>query len=211
MKSKMRNNFFSILRDLFLLLLITVLLPVYLFLSLLIVLFSGWPVFYTQERTGLNGKKFRIYKYRTMIKGADKKQKILKKINEADGPVFKIRNDPRLTKIGKFLSHSGLDELPQLFNVLKGDMNLIGPRPLPVFEAEKIIKKYKFKREEIKPGILSPWVLNGYHSLPFKNWMESDLSYIKNKSFLYDLKVSCRSILFLIKLFFESVKESLGW
>jgi lipopolysaccharide/colanic/teichoic acid biosynthesis glycosyltransferase len=207
----MRKIFSFIVKDLLLLFLIIVLLPVFFFLSFLIVLFSGWPVFYTQERTGLNGKKFKIYKFRTMVNGADKKQKKLLKRNEVDGPVFKIRNDPRFTKIGRFLSHSGLDELPQLFNVLKGEMNLIGPRPLPVFEAKRIAMKYKFKREKIKPGILSPWVLSGYHSLPFKSWMESDLSYIKSKSFLYDFRFGWKSIFFLIRLFFKSIKESLDW
>jgi lipopolysaccharide/colanic/teichoic acid biosynthesis glycosyltransferase len=207
----MRKKMFSILKYLILILLIIVLLPVYLFLSFLVILFSGWPVFYTQERIGLNGERFRIYKFRTMVKGADRKQGKLKNANEANGPVFKIRNDPRLTKIGKFLSHSGLDELPQLFNVLKGDMNLVGPRPLPVSEAGKISKKYKFKREMVRPGILSPWLLDGYHRLSFDTWMKSDLDYVKNKSFIYDLKISYKSIFFLMRLFFESFKESLGW
>jgi len=201
---------FSILKYLILILLIIVLLPVYLFLSFLVILFSGYPVFYVQKRIGLNGKIFRIYKFRTMVKNANKKQIKLKYLNEANGPVFKIRNDPRLTKIGKFLSHSGLDELPQLFNVLKGDMNLVGPRPLPVYEAKKINKKYKFKREKVRPGILSPWILGGYHRLLFDEWMKSDIAYIKSKSFIYDLKIIFKSVIFLIRLFLGTVKESFG-
>lgn len=208
-KSKPERIMVSIVRDLFLVVLIILLLPVYLILSVLIYLFSGWPVFYVQKRVGLEGRVFKIYKFRTMVNGAEVKQKDLRKINEVDGPVFKIRNDPRLTGIGKFLSHSGLDELPQFFNVLKGDMNLIGPRPLPVSEAEKIGKKYKSKREKVRPGILSPWILNGYHRLPFDEWMKSDISYIKKKSLIYDLRISFRSIFFFFRLILETIKETL--
>jgi lipopolysaccharide/colanic/teichoic acid biosynthesis glycosyltransferase len=207
--SVIKKSVFSILRFLFLVLLIIVLLPVYLILSLLVLLFSGYPVFYSQYRIGMNGKKFKIYKFRTMVDKAEKDQQKLKHLNEADGPVFKIRNDPRLTGIGKFLSHSGLDELPQLFNVLKGDMCLVGPRPLPVDEAKKIKVKYRIKRESVKPGMLSPWILNGYHRLSFDDWMESDISYIENKSFPYDLKIFFESFLFSIDLFFKTIKETL--
>lgn len=188
---------------------ILVLLPVYLILSLLILCFSGLPIFYRQYRTGLNGKKFEIYKFRTMVKNAEGDQQRLSYLNEADGPVFKIRNDPRLTGVGKFLSHSGLDELPQIFNVLKGDMNLVGPRPLPVSEAKKIKKEVRVKRESIKPGVLSPWILNGYHRLSFDNWMESDVMYVEDKSFFFDLKIFLKSFLFLVKLFFKTIKETL--
>jgi lipopolysaccharide/colanic/teichoic acid biosynthesis glycosyltransferase len=204
-----KKNIFSIFKCLFLVLLILVLSPVYLVLSLLIFCFSGSPVFYKQYRTGLNGKKFKIYKFRTMVDNAEDDQQRLNYLNEADGPVFKIRNDPRLTGIGKFLSHSGLDELPQIFNVLKGDMCLVGPRPLPVDEAKKIKVKYRIKRESVKPGMLSPWILNGYHRLSFDDWMESDISYIENKSFPYDLKIFFESFLFSIDLFFKTIKETL--
>ena len=208
-KRQKRIMLFSILKFLFFAVVVILLLPVYVFLSLLIFLSSGWPVFFVQKRVGKDGLVFQIYKFRTMINGAEKKQIGLKKVNEADGPVFKIRNDPRYTKIGKFLSHSGLDELPQLFNVLKGEMNFIGPRPLPVEEEKKINKKYRKKRSSVKPGILSPWVLNGYHKLPFNEWMKSDLDYVKNESFIYDMKIVGKSAIFLIKLFFETIQESL--
>ncbi len=200
---------FSILKYLFLVLLIIVLSPVYLFLSLLIFCMSGLPVFYIQKRIGLNGREFKLYKFRTMVVNAEKDQQKLAYLNEADGPVFKIRNDPRLTGVGKFLSHSGLDELPQFLNILIGDMNLIGPRPLPVSEANKINIKYRHRRESIKPGLLSPWILNGYHRLSFDDWMKSDISYIKNKSFSYDTKIFLKSIYFLINLFFKTMKEIL--
>ena len=202
-----KKTIFSIFKYLSLIVLIFVSLPIYLILSLLILCFSGLPIFYKQYRTGLNGKKFKIYKFRTMVNGAEKDQQKLKYLNEADGPVFKIRNDPRLTNIGKFLSHSGLDELPQIFNILKGDMNLIGPRPLPVSEAKKIKKDVRTKRESVKPGILSPWILEGCHQLSFDDWMKSDISYIKNRSLKNDLNILFRSFLFAIRLLVRTIKE----
>lgn len=146
-----------------------------------------------------------MYKFRTMKIGADKEQEKLKKMNEADGPVFKIKNDPRFTRIGIFLSHSGLDELPQLFNVVKGEMNLIGPRPLPVAEAKAISKKYKVIRETVRPGIISPWVVSGYHSLTFEEWMKSDMNYIKNWSLQNDFLLLIKGICALKKIIFEEV------
>lgn len=178
--------------------------PVYLILSLSVLFFSGWPVFFIQKRVGYKGKIFKLYKFRTMNVGADKEQEKLKKINEADGPVFKIKEDPRFTKIGAFLSHCGLDELPQLFNVLKGEMKIVGPRPLPVDEAKLIEKKYR-TRESVKPGIISPWVIEGYHNLTFEQWMKSDLNYIKNKSFKNDLILLIRGILVLKDLIIKEI------
>jgi len=207
--SMIKKMIFSMPKYLFLILFIIVLLPVYLILSLLVFCLSGFPIFFVQDRVGLNGKKFKLYKFRTMIYDAEKYQQNLKYLNEADGPVFKIKNDPRLTNIGRFLSHSGLDELPQLFNILKGEMNLIGPRPLPILEAKKINLKYKLQRESIKPGLFSPWVLDGYHRLSFDEWMKNDIFYIKNKSFIYDLKIFWKLFIFSFKLFFSAFKEIL--
>lgn len=187
--------------------LILVLSPVYIILSFLVLAFSGWPVFYTQKRVGLNGKTFWLYKFRTMVNGAEEQQGDLRCLNEASGPVFKIRNDPRFTKIGRLLSHSGLDELPQLFNVLKGEMNFVGPRPLPISEEKKIDKKYRKQRKSIRPGIMSPWIFDGYHSLSFNDWMKSDMEYIKNRSFVYDLNIFFRSFVFLVGLLFGTIRE----
>ena len=143
---------------------------------------------------------FKIYKFRTMVNGAEKmKEKMMDK-NEANGPVFKIKNDPRLTKIGLFLCHTGLDELPQLLNIVNGEMVFIGPRPLPVNEAKQIEIKYKKDRESVFPGLISPWILNGYHKMSFKNWMETDLDYIKMKSFKYDSKLIIKSVCFVADL-----------
>lgn len=179
--------------------------PLMTLLAFLVGIFSGWPVFFCQDRVGYKGKVFRIIKFRTMKNGADKLKEDIKNLNEADGPVFKIKNDPRLTNIGKFLFHSGLDEMPQFMNMLKGEMSLVGPRPLPIDEEEKIETKYRFLRQGVKPGIVSPWILDGYHRMKFTDWMKSDLNYIENKTFLSDLKIIFRSGVLVGKLFLEEL------
>ncbi len=167
--------------------------------AILIALVDGFPVFYRQRRIGLRGKPFTMYKFRTMVVGADGLQKKYVRQNEADGPVFKIRDDPRFTRTGRFLSHTGLDELPQLINVIRGEMALFGPRPLPTAEADKLTK-WQQKRHRTKPGIMSPWVLEGYHSRPFDEWMKSDIRYAKEKSLWYDFVLFGRSAVFVGKL-----------
>lgn len=179
-------------------------LPVQITIYIGILIFSGFPVIFTQKRIGLNGKQFVMFKFRTMRNGAEKLQSKYAPLNEVRGPVFKIHNDPRFTRMGKFLSHCGLDELPQLFNVLKGDMSLIGPRPLPVSEAAKLSPQAQ-KRQKIKPGIISPWILNGYHSQAFTSWMKSDIEYLDHKKFTYDLQLFLKSFWLLCQLF---VKET---
>lgn len=146
-----------------------------------------------------------MYKFRTMTRGADKLQFKYKNKNEVDGPVFKIRNDPRFTKIGGFLSHTGLDELPQLLNIVRGEMEFVGPRPLPVEEYMQIEKKYRI-RSVVKPGIISPWVINGYHKNTFSDWMESDLKYIKGKNWKYDLEIFLKGVPLVIRLFGKEIK-----
>lgn len=162
---------------------------------------------FEQLRLGKNGKPFVMYKFRTMVINAEEQKKSLLHLNEADGPVFKIRDDPRYTKIGKFLAHTGLDELPQLWNVIKGDMALIGPRPLPIEEAAKL-KPWQQKRHAIKPGIMSPWILEGYHSMKFDDWMKSDIVYIEQKSYWYDIRLSLRTFRFLVALFMKEINSS---
>ena len=174
-------------------------LPLQLGIALCILLTSGTPALFTQKRTGKDGKPFRLYKFRTMIAGAEKMQTKYQTMNEAHGPVFKIRDDPRFTPFGKFLSRTGLDELPQLFNVLKGEMALIGPRPLPVSEARKLIVWQK-ERQKILPGIISPWVLDGYHANSFVSWMKNDIAYSKQKNIFTDIVLFFQTILFIRKL-----------
>ena len=163
-----------------------------------------FPLLYRQQRIGKGAQPFTMYKFRTMELGADAMQKKLLPRNEADGPVFKIRNDPRFTRIGKFLSHTGLDELPQFINVLRGEMAIIGPRPLPVAEAAKL-KSWQKARHAIKPGIISPWVMEGYHSRPFDEWMKSDIRYVKEKSLWYDLVLFGRAMVFVGKLLVREI------
>ncbi len=170
--------------------------PVMGVIALGIAVTSGLPIIFSQKRVGKNGKTFTMYKFRTMIPGAPSMQKKLSPLNEAHGPVFKMYNDPRYTPVGKFLAHTGLDELPQLYNVLAGDMALLGPRPLPVAEEHKLTSWQKV-REHIKPGIISPWVVEGYHETPFDAWMRSDIAYIKKKSFWYDLRLVVRMVVFM--------------
>lgn len=173
--------------------------PIMLIISLMILLFSGSPIFFLQKRVGKNGKVFKIIKFRTMVRNASKVQNRYKKNNEADGPVFKIYNDPRFTRIGKYLSRASVDELPQLINVLNGDMSLVGPRPLPVNEANKLKKEYKY-RELIKPGITSMWVVGGMHKLKFEKWMALDNYYVKHASFSGDIKIIFKTLCLIFRI-----------
>jgi len=175
-----------------------ILLPPNLIIFLLLKLANGGPVIFIQERVGKNGKNFRMFKFRTMKEGSHKLQVKFKKLNEADGPVFKIRNDPRLTPIGKILFQTGLDEIPQLWNVLKGEMSIVGPRPLPVDEENKLKNVHKVRRL-VKPGITSSWVVSGAHSMSFSEWMELDKKYINSGTISDDIKILYKTIIILAK------------
>lgn len=199
---------FRIVYILCVLLLLFVAMPIMVIIALVIGMSSGLPAFYRQRRIGKNGKQFTMYKFRTMVKGAEAMQKKYARKNEADGPVFKISDDPRFTRLGKFLSHTGLDELPQLFNVIRGEMALFGPRPLPVSEA-KHLKPWMQRRHDIKPGIISPWIFEGYHSRPFDEWMRSDIAYAKKKSLWYDLGLSGKAAGFVGKLLVREITSIL--
>lgn len=157
---------------------------------------------------GKHKREFLIYKMRTMRKDAEKIKDRYKSLNETTGPVFKIRDDPRYTLIGKFLSHTGIDELPQLLNIIKGEMAFVGPRPLPVDEALSIPKEFH-KRFKVLPGITSLWVINGTHKLSFEEWMYLDIWYITHKSWLLDMKIAGKTILFLLKLLIQNLKTSI--
>lgn len=172
-------------------------LPLYPILFVLIKLSSPGPFIFRQKRIGKDKKIFTMYKFRTMVQNADKIKYKYAKLNEDDGPLFKIRNDPRYTKVGKFLAWSAIDELPQLINIIKGEMAFVGPRPFPVEEANKIPKKYD-GRYEVLPGLTAPWVLEGFHKQSFEEWMESDLKYVKEKSVILDIMIILKTIKVLV-------------
>jgi lipopolysaccharide/colanic/teichoic acid biosynthesis glycosyltransferase len=167
--------------------------PLFIVLYIFIRLTSDGPFIFKQRRLGKNKKPFVMYKIRTMVVDAEDQKSKIQNFNEADGPVFKIRNDPRYTLVGKFISHSGLDELPQLINIIKGEMSFVGPRPLPIEEAQKIPKKYDM-RFSVLPGITSLWVIRGSHKLSFDEWMKLDLDYVKRQNPFLDFRVAVKTI-----------------
>jgi len=175
--------------------LIIILSPVLLGISLVIKMTSRGPAIFKQTRVGLRGRPFSLYKFRTMIADAESLKKQLEAENEADGPVFKIKDDPRVTAIGKFLRKSGLDELPQLFNILKGEMSLIGPRP-PLLVETKSYKRWQLRRLSVKPGLSCFWQIKpDRNSIKFEKWMEMDLAYIDNWSLRLDFIILLKTIL----------------
>jgi exopolysaccharide biosynthesis polyprenyl glycosylphosphotransferase len=161
---------------------------------LLIRLDSPGPIFFAQERVGFNKRRFRILKFRTMVHGSDQQQQMLEELNEAEGPVFKIKNDPRVTRVGRFLRRFSIDELPQLFNVLKGDMSLVGPRPLPIRDVKRIDVQWHKRRFSIKPGITCLWQVNGRSNIGFDEWVRLDLDYIDRWSLGLDMKILMKTI-----------------
>jgi exopolysaccharide biosynthesis polyprenyl glycosylphosphotransferase len=173
--------------------------PLFLLAGFLIKLTSQGPVFFIQERVGLNKKRFHLYKFRTMVADAEERQREIEHLNEASGPVFKIRSDPRLTPAGKFLRKTSIDELPQLFNVLKGDMSLVGPRPLPVRDYQGFDQDWQRRRFSVRPGITCLWQINGRSSIPFEKWMELDMQYIDQWSLWMDFKILAKTIPVVLK------------
>jgi len=174
---------------------IIVLSPLMIMMAILIKLSSAGPVVYKQPRVGLRGRQFELFKFRTMVANADEMRKELEELNEADGPAFKIADDPRVTKIGKFLRKTGLDELPQLFNVLKGEMSLIGPRP-PLPEETTQYERWQLRRLSVKPGLSCFWqVKPDRNSIKFEKWMELDLAYIDNWSLRLDKTIFHKTVL----------------
>jgi len=168
--------------------------PVMILAAVLIKLTSPGPVFFTQKRIGQNKRKFTIYKFRSMAIDAEQKIQQLQHLNEVTGPVFKIKQDPRITPVGKFLRKTSIDELPQLFNVLKGDMSLVGPRPLPIRDYEGFSQDWHRRRFSVRPGITCLWQVNGRSSIPFEKWMELDMQYIDKWSLWLDLKILAQTI-----------------
>ncbi|MGD0756809.1 MAG: sugar transferase, partial [Bacteroidales bacterium] len=168
--------------------------PFLLAISILIKTTSKGPIIFKQSRVGLRGRQFNLYKFRTMILNAEKLKKDLETENEMDGPVFKIKDDPRVTNIGRFLRRTGLDELPQLFNILKGEMSLIGPRP-PIPTETQQYKRWQLRRLSVKPGLSCFWQIKpDRNNIKFEKWMELDLAYIDNWSLRLDFIILLKTI-----------------
>jgi exopolysaccharide biosynthesis polyprenyl glycosylphosphotransferase len=164
-------------------------------IAIMIKLNSRGPVFFKQQRSGQNGRPFRLYKFRTMTTNAEQYQHELERMNEMSGPVFKVTNDPRVTGVGKFLRKYSLDELPQLWNVFLGDMSLVGPRPLPVDEVKRFSDLAHRRRLSVKPGLTCLWQISGRNQISdFKDWVRLDLKYIDNWSLWLDLKILLMTI-----------------
>jgi lipopolysaccharide/colanic/teichoic acid biosynthesis glycosyltransferase len=169
--------------------------PVILLAALGIKLTSPGPILFRQQRSGLNGRPFILYKFRTMVTNAEQLKHELAAMNEMSGPVFKVSNDPRVTRIGRFLRKFSIDEFPQLINVLRAEMSLVGPRPLPVDEVKRFNDLAHRRRLSVKPGLTCLWQISGRNNVKdFKDWVRLDLEYIDNWSLWLDCKILCRTV-----------------
>jgi exopolysaccharide biosynthesis polyprenyl glycosylphosphotransferase len=171
-----------------------VVLPLVTIIAGVVKLDSRGPVFFGQERVGLGKRRFRMLKFRTMIDGSEQLQASLESLNEAQGPVFKIANDPRITRVGRMLRRTSLDEIPQLLQVIRGDMSLVGPRPLPLRDVNLFDQGIQRRRFSVRPGLTCLWQISGRSNLDFSKWLELDLLYIENWSLSLDLKILLRTI-----------------
>ena len=178
---------------------VILLLPFFAFIATLIKITSPGPVFFIQERVGLNKRLFRLLKFRTMVPEAESLQAELEHLNEVKGAAFKITNDPRITPLGNLLRKTSIDELPQLINVINGDMSLVGPRPLPIRDLQEFNEDWQRRRWSVRPGLTCLWQVSGRSSLSFTKWMELDLQYIDKWSIWLDLKILFKTIPAVIK------------
>jgi exopolysaccharide biosynthesis polyprenyl glycosylphosphotransferase len=179
--------------------LLLILLPVLFCVAIAIRLTSSGPILFLQDRIGLNKRRFKIWKFRTMVADAEKLRAGLAQQNETGGPAFKMKNDPRVTPLGRWLRRTSLDELPQLLNVLKGDMSLVGPRPLPVRDYEGFSEDWQRRRFSIKPGITCLWQINGRSGISFDQWMRLDLQYLDEWSLWLDFKILAKTLPAVLK------------
>ena len=160
--------------------------PILLVVAILIKIDSKGPIFFKQKRVGLYGKEFDMYKFRSMVVNAEELKEKLEKQNEMSGPMFKIADDPRITKVGKFIRKTSIDELPQLWNVIKGDMSLVGPRPsLPKEVAQ--FEPWMEERFKVKPGLTCYWQVGGRNNIDFENWMKLDIKYVQERTLAIDI------------------------
>jgi lipopolysaccharide/colanic/teichoic acid biosynthesis glycosyltransferase len=167
--------------------------PVILLSALAIKLTSRGPVFFMQQRNSVGGRPFLIYKLRTMHPDAERRKSLLRAFSEQDGPAFKMKKDPRVTTVGRFLRSTSIDELPQLWNVLIGDMTLVGPRPLPRDETNRC-HRWQRRRLDVMPGLTCIWQVRGRSTVSFAEWMRMDLQYIRTHSLAHDLKLLFQTI-----------------
>ena len=173
-----------------------VLSPIILVVSLLIKFESKGPVIFSQDRIGKNEKVFKMYKFRSMVVNAEELKEKLKEQNEMSGPMFKMKEDPRVTRIGKFIRKTSIDELPQLINILKGDMSLVGPRPSLPKEVEQF-EDWMMERLEVKPGLTCYWQVSGRNNIDFEDWMKLDIKYVREKNTLTDIKLIFKTVFVL--------------
>jgi exopolysaccharide biosynthesis polyprenyl glycosylphosphotransferase len=168
--------------------------PLFACIALAIKLDSRGPVFFVQERIGLGRRKFRMIKFRTMEADAEQQQGEIEELNEVDGAAFKIKDDPRVTRVGRVLRKLSLDEMPQMWNVFRGDMSLVGPRPLPVRDVQRFDSAWQNRRFSVRPGLTCLWQINGRHEIDFDHWMELDLQYIDNWSLSLDFDILFKTV-----------------
>lgn len=171
--------------------------PLFAVVAIIIKRTSKGPVFFLQKREGLGGKIFTLYKFRTMVVDAEEQKAALRKQSEQDGPAFKMKHDPRITSCGRYLRKTCIDELPQLLNVLKGDMSLVGPRPLPVDESQQCTT-WQRRRLEVTPGLTCFWQVDGKSRVPFVEWMRMDIRYIKARNIYQDVKLVVRTAIAVV-------------
>lgn len=172
--------------------------PVFLVTAILIRMDSPGPVLFLQERVGRNQRRFRMIKFRSMVRDAEQRREGLEAFNEADGPVFKMKNDPRVTRVGRVIRKTSIDELPQLVNVLRGEMSLVGPRPLPPAEIEHESWNQR-RRLSVKPGMTGLWQVSGRSDLSFKEWVNLDLNYIDNWSIFLDVYILIKTLVVVLR------------
>ena len=173
---------------------IIVLSPIFLIVAVLIKIEDPkGSIFFCQERNGQHPNTFKMYKFRSMVHNAEELLKDLQHKNEQTGPAFKMADDPRITKVGKFIRKTSLDELPQLFNILKGDMSLVGPRP-PIPREVREYNSYQMQRLLVKPGLTCIWQVSGRNNIGFDEWVDMDLEYIKTRNLLLDIKLILKTV-----------------
>ena len=170
--------------------------PILFIVVVMIKLDSKGPVIFKQKRVGLNGKEFYMYKFRSMVVNAEELKEKLAAQNEMSGPMYKMKEDPRVTRVGKFIRKTSLDELPQLINVIKGDMSLVGPRPSLPNEVKQF-EPWMLKRLDVKPGLTCFWQVSGRNDIDFEDWVKLDIKYVNEKNFFLDIKLILKTVLVL--------------